>query len=141
VLLSKGVIHNGPVNSKVPPIESVNQRIVPLPEEALKINEAGPQLESGVTLMIAGLGLIVAVTGVREGVMHPFNKASAKYVLEDDKEGVIKLLPVPMATPPEALAYQLITPVEGIALKVRKSPVQPEAEEVNTTVGIGRIVA
>ena len=36
----------------------------------------------------------------------------------DDIEGVVKLVPVPIALPPVALAYQLIVPEDAVAPKI-----------------------
>lgn len=65
-----GVVKEFPVPSNVPPVEAEYQLTVPPVEDTDNVIEPGPQLKPGVTLLMAGISLMVAVTAVLAAVIH-----------------------------------------------------------------------
>ena len=72
----EGVVKEVPVPNEEPPVEAAYQLIVPADAVAPKITVPGPQREPGVVPVMVGMLLTVAVTRVREAVVHPFAVAS-----------------------------------------------------------------
>jgi hypothetical protein len=71
VVLIEGVVKLPPVPNELPPVRLLNQFMVSPPTSvALKVTVPGPQREPFVPIGAAGIGFIVAVTGVL-GLSHP----------------------------------------------------------------------
>ena len=73
-----GVINETPLPTDDPPVEVVNQLIVPTDAVAPSVTEPVPQLLPGVVAVIVGIVVIVAVTELLVGVVQPFAVASTK---------------------------------------------------------------
>lgn len=66
-----GVVKEFPVSSDVPPFGAAYQLIVPVEADAPNIRTPGPQRAAGVTPVIEGVTLMVAVTAVLVDVHIP----------------------------------------------------------------------
>jgi len=73
-----GVVNENPLPTDDPPVEVVNQLIVPTDAVAPSVTEPVPQLLPGVVAVIVGIVVIVAVTELLVGVVQPFAVASTK---------------------------------------------------------------
>jgi len=71
-----GVVKEFPVPSKLPPVNASYQFTVPAEAVAPSVTVPVPHREAGVVPVIDGTVLTVAVTAVREPVVHPFDVAS-----------------------------------------------------------------
>ena len=76
MLLSTGVVNEEPVCKAVPPVAVANQLMVPALAAALSVTEAAPHDDAGVTPVMVGIGLMVAVTGVLKLLTQPLLMAS-----------------------------------------------------------------
>jgi len=71
-----GVVKLIPVPRLVPPVAEAYQLIVPPDAVAPSVTVPLPQTPAGVVAVIVGTVLTVAVTGVLEAVVQPFDVAS-----------------------------------------------------------------
>jgi len=71
-----GVVNDVPVPSDTPPVEAAYQLIVPTDALAPRVTVPVPHTDPGVTPVIVGTALTVAVTAVLEAVVHPLFVAS-----------------------------------------------------------------
>ena len=115
--------------------------MVPADAVAERATVPVPQRLAGVDAVIVGMALIVAEIDVREPVIQPALVASAKQLVVDEIEGVVKEVPVPSDAPPVAAAYQLIVPADAVAERVTVPVPQFEPGVEAVMVGIALIVA
>ena len=59
-----GVVNDAPVETLAPPVAPVYHMAVPVAQVAPNITVPVPQIAAGLTVGVAGIGFIVAVTGV-----------------------------------------------------------------------------
>ena len=71
-----GVVKLLPVPKLDPPVAAAYQLIIPADAVAPKVTVPASHLLAGVVLVIVGIGLTVATTGVLLPVVHPFAVAS-----------------------------------------------------------------
>lgn len=72
----EGVVKLVPVPKELPPVKAAYQLMIPAEAVALKLTVPVPHLDAGVTPVIVGMALTVAVTAVLEAVVHPLIVAS-----------------------------------------------------------------
>jgi hypothetical protein len=134
-----GVVKEVPVPREIPPVETSYQFKVPALAVAPKTMVPASQRDPGVVELILGASM-VAVTAVLAEVQPPLD-ASTKYVVVEERVGVVKDVPVPSETPPVEAAYQFKVPALAVAPRTRVPASHLEAGVVELMLGIGSIVA
>jgi hypothetical protein len=130
-----------PVPKATPPLEDANQLMVPALAEADNVKVPASQRLAPVTLLTVSVPLILAVTAVRVALVQVAVATSTKKSVVEDIEGVVKVVPVPIATPPVGLANQLMVPALAEANKFNVPASQRLAPETPVMEGVVFIVA
>jgi hypothetical protein len=138
---TEGVVKVLPVPSDDPPVEAAYQLTVPAEGVAARATVPVLHRLAGVLPLIVGRGVTVATTAVLEVLAHPFAVASAWYVVVEEIEGVLKVVPVPSTDPPLDTAYQFTVPADAVASSETVPAAQRPSGEVLVIVGIALTVA
>ena len=132
-----GVVKLFPVPIDVPPDATLNQ-VMEAPAEGVteRVIDPGPQNVPADTEEIEGDATTDASTADRAEV-QPLLVACTKYVVLEEMDGVVKLVPVPIEVPPVEAANQDRVPAEAVAPNTTVPVPQVAPGVVAVMVGIG----